>query len=85
MCLVKCHFIFFFALNIALHHQMKALMNEKCHHWDVKVQKDGLKMVMEDIFFNQMRKKTIVKVTRILPGKKRTQRKRKSMQAKHKL
>ena len=35
-CSVKCHFIFFFALNIAIDHQMKALMNEKCVSFGIK-------------------------------------------------
>ena len=48
---------FFFALNITLDHQMKALMNEKCHHWDLKVRKDGFKKVMEFFFFAKCRKK----------------------------
>ena len=44
---------FFFALNIALDHQMKALMNEKkkVYHSELKVRKDGFKKVIEDIFF----------------------------------
>ena len=43
---------FFFVLNIALDHQMKALMNEKkCNHSEFKVRKDGFKKVMEDKFF----------------------------------
>ena len=76
MCAVKCHFVFFFALNIALNHQMKALMNEKCHHWDLNVRKDGFKKVMEDFFLANAKKK-IVKVTRFLPGKKKHNRKKK--------
>ena len=52
-CSVKCHF-----MNIALAHQMKALMNEKkCNHSELKVRKDEFTNVMEDILFNQIRKK----------------------------
>ena len=53
------------------------------YYSELKVRKDGFKKVMEDIsFFNQIRKK-IVKVTCILPGKKKNNGKKESMQAKH--
>ena len=66
MCLVQCHF-----MNIALDHQMKALRNEKKNS-ELLVRKDGFKKVMEDIcFLTKSEKKKIVKVTHILPGKKK--------------
>ena len=46
----------FFALNIALDHQIKALMNEKCHHWELKVRKDGFKKITEDFFLTKCEK-----------------------------
>ena len=49
---------------------MKALRNKKKNS-ELKVRKDGLKKVMEDICFLSKSEKKIVKVTRILPGKKK--------------
>ena len=69
MCSVQCHF-----MNIALDHQMKALRNEKKKNSELKVRKDGFKKVMEDICFLTKSQKKIVKVTRILPGKKKKKR-----------
>ena len=57
-------------MNNALDHQMKALRNEKKKS-ELKVRKDGFKKVMEDICFLTKSEKKMVKVTRILPGKKK--------------
>ena len=71
-------------MNIALDHQMKALRNEKKNS-ELKVRKDGLKKVMEDIcFLTKSEKKNCEGRPHSPREEKKKQRKKESMQAKHK-